>query len=89
MTPISEYQIDKYSKYNQNKTKFGSKEIEICQNYIKEQKSKMDKIKDKYNSIEFLQIFLNYNAVKLTALFTEGIFIDKQNLLDDVKKEKE
>ena len=85
MTPISEYQIDKYSKYNQNKTKFESKEIEICQNYIKEQKSKMDKIKDKYNSIEFL----NYNAVKLTVLFTEGIFIDKQNLLDDVKKEKE
>lgn len=63
MTPISEYQIDKYSKYNQNKTKFESKEIEICQNYIKEQKSKMDKIKNKYNSIEFLQIFLNYNAV--------------------------
>ena len=88
MTPISEYQIDKYSKYNQNKTKFGSKEIEICQNYIKEQKSKMDKIKNKYNSIEFLQIFLNYNEVKLTVLFTEGIF-DKQNLLDDVKKEKE
>lgn len=54
MTHISEYQIDKYSKYNQNKTKFGSKEIEICQNYIKEQKSKMDKNKDKYNSIEFL-----------------------------------
>ena len=49
----------------------------------------MDKNKDKYNSIEFLQIFLNYNAVKLTALFTGGIFIDKQNLLDDVKKEKE
>ena len=88
MTSISEYQIDKYSKYNQNKTKFGSKEIEICQNYIKEQKSKMDKIKNKYNSIEFLQIFLNYNEVKLTVLFTEGIF-DKQNLLDDVKKEKE
>ena len=54
MTPISEYQIDKYSKYNQNKTIFESKEIEICQNYIKEQKSKMDKNKDKYNSIEFL-----------------------------------
>ena len=49
----------------------------------------MDKNKDKYNSIEFLQIFLNYNAVKLTVLFTESIFIDKQNLLDDVKKEKE
>jgi hypothetical protein len=49
----------------------------------------MNKIKDKYNSIEFLQIFLNYNEVKLTVLFTEGIYIDKQNLLDDVKKEKE
>lgn len=53
MTPISEYQIDKYSKYNQNKTKFGSKEIEICQNYIKEQKAKWIKLKTSIIPLNF------------------------------------
>jgi len=87
-TPVSEYQIDKYSKYKQ-KTSFNSKEIEISKNFVNEQKNKMDKIKDKYNSIDFLNIFLNYNVVKLTILFTDGTFLDNKNFLDDIKKEKE
>ena len=71
---MSEYQIDKYSKYNK-KTTFNSKQIEIATNYIKEQKSKMDNIKDKYTSTEFLMLFLDYKTVKLSLLFTEGIIM--------------
>ena len=85
---VSEYQIDKYSKYNK-KTTFNSKQIEIATNYIKEQKSKMDNIKDKYTSTEFLMLFLDYKTVKLSLLFTEGIIPDNQNIVDDINKEKE
>ena len=56
MTPISEYQIDKYLKYNQNKAKFESKEIEICQNYIKEQ-AKWIKLKTSIIPLNFCKFF--------------------------------
>ena len=87
-TRVREYEINKYSKYNKKRT-FNAKEIEISRNYIKEQKIKMDNIRDKNNSSQFLKMFLQYNQVKLTLLITDGIFPDNNELMDDVVKEKE
>ena len=87
-TRVSEYEINKYSKYNKKRT-FSTKEIEISRNYIKDQKIKMDNIRDKYNSCQFLRMFLQYNQVKLTLLITDGIFPDNNELMDDVVREKE
>ena len=49
----------------------------------------MNEIKDKYSSDRFVNIFLNYCKMKLTLLFTEGIFPDNKDLLNDIVKEKE
>ena len=85
---VRECEINKYSKCNKKRT-FNAKEIEISRNYIKEQKIKMDNIRDKYNSCQFLRMFLQYNQVKLTLLITDGIFPDNNELMDDVDREKE
>ena len=34
-------------------------------------------------------IFLNYCKVKLTLLFTDGIFPDNKDLMNDILKEKD
>ena len=86
--PVSPYELEKYSKYVK-KTTFDVKETEIARNFMKEQKEKMNNIKDKYNSVEFLNSFLRYSCMKLTLLMTEGIFPDNKKLIDDLNQEKE
>ena len=81
-------ELDKYSKYIK-KERFNQKQIEIGKKYLVEQQNKMNEIKDKYSSDQFMNIFLNYCKMKLTLLFTDGIFPDNKDLLNDIVKEKE